>query len=446
MPDERPRRSGPPSASARPRRPVNEGTVPKPTRARPPAPPARSPRPSPSVRPSANLTPEEEHVLDVLAPAADLLTRRAPLEDSAESDDFDDRQTLEERRASATPEATTPIRRLPTREDLEARRPSAASSHRGVSLGSVSLGETPVAAAVPPARDSRTAQDPSTPRAPRSPSDPRNPRDVRARDPRDPRARDPRTPGGGRPLAARLLPRSRWGALALAGIVLGLVFLGLGLRNREPAAPEGVSVRAGSRAALVAAGAGDEVSDSPLQSSNYVSSLAELHAKFGEPPGATLGRMRIPSLKIDAPLSTRPVPEGGQMPNPYGPDDIAYYDFSAMRGYGGFPGAGGNAVFAGHVDEAAHLDYAGLDYLGPGVFFNLRNIDRGDVIEIDVGNGPVRYKVRWVREVELEGGDWRNILGSDVSVDSITLITCGGTFSTASRSYTSRTVVRAERA
>lgn len=228
--------------------------------------------------------------------------------------------------------------------------------------------------------------------------------------------------------------------------MLGLVFLGLGLRSRDPAGPEGVSVRAGSRAALVAAGAGADVSDSPLQSSNYVSSLAELHTKFGEPPGATLGRMRIPSLKIDAPLSTRPVPEGGQMPNPYGPDDIAYYDFSAMRGYGGFPGAGGNAVFAGHVDEAAHLDYAGLDYLGPGVFFNLRNIDRGDIIEIDVGNGPVRYKVRWVREVELEDGDWRNILGSNVSIDSITLITCGGNFSTASRSYTSRTVVRAERA
>lgn len=248
---------------------------------------------------------------------------------------------------------------------------------------------------------------------------------------------------GGPALAVRLLPRSRWGILALGGAVLGVAFMVMALIDGGTPAPAGVSVRSGSRAALVAAGVAR--SDSPLKSSNYVSSLEELHRLFGEPPEATLGRMRIPSLKIDAPLSARAVPEGGQMPNPIGPDDIAYYDFAGLRGYGGFPGKGGNAVFAGHVDEAAHLDYAGLDYLGPGVFFNLRNIARGDTIEVDVGDGPVKYKVRWVREVELESGDWKTILGSDVSIESITLITCGGDFSESARAYTSRTVVRAER-
>ena len=234
------------------------------------------------------------------------------------------------------------------------------------------------------------------------------------------------------------------GLLALGGVVLGVIFFGLALRDRATSDPAGVSVRAGSRTALVAAGVA--TSDSPLQSSNYVSSIADLHRIYGEPPDATLGRMRIPSLKIDAPLSVRPVPEGGQMPNPSGPDDIAYYDFSGLRGYGGFPGAGSNAVFAGHVDQAAHLDYAGVDYLGPGVFFNLRNIDKGDSIEVDVGNGPVKYKVRWVREVDVESADWKTILGSNVSIDSLTLITCGGEYSTSAHAYTSRTVVRAERA
>ena len=32
-----------------------------------------------------------------------------------------------------------------------------------------------------------------------------------------------------------------------------------------------------------------------------VKSIDELHAEFGEPPSATLGRMRVPALGIDAP-------------------------------------------------------------------------------------------------------------------------------------------------
>jgi LPXTG-site transpeptidase (sortase) family protein len=238
------------------------------------------------------------------------------------------------------------------------------------------------------------------------------------------------------------LPRSRWGIVSLVAGLAGVAFLALSFVDRGSSS--GVSVREGGRAALIAAGVA--AGESPLQSTNYVSSLEELHRLYGEPPDATAGRMRIPSLKIDAPLSVRVVGSGGQMPNPSGPDDVVYYDFSAWRGYGGYPTAGGNAVFAAHVDEAAHLDYAGLDYLGPGVFFRLNDIDKGAVIELDLGNGPVKYKVRWVREVSVEDSDWKSLLGSNVSVDSITLITCGGDYSTSAHAYTHRTVVRAERA
>ena len=235
---------------------------------------------------------------------------------------------------------------------------------------------------------------------------------------------------------------------SLGAALLGVVFLLLALFDSGGGSePASVSVRAGSRAALVGSGAASVApGESPLKSSNYVQSIEELHRLYGEPPDATFGRMRIPSLRIDAPLSVRSVGGDGQMPNPSGPDDVAYYDFSGLRGYGGYPSAGGNAIFAGHVDEAAHLNYAGLDYLGPGVFFRLREIDKGDTIELDLGNGPVKYKVRWVREVAIDGGDWNNILSSNVAIDSITLITCGGEYSRSAQAYTHRTVVRAERA
>jgi LPXTG-site transpeptidase (sortase) family protein len=246
-------------------------------------------------------------------------------------------------------------------------------------------------------------------------------------------------------LPALHLPRSRWGVISLVGALAGVLFLMLALVDRGDGGPSGVSVRgASSRTALVAAG--KAIGESPLQGSDYVGSIEELHRLSGEPPDATLGRMRIPSLKIDAPLGVRSVGPGGEMTNPSGPDDIVYYDFSGWQGYGGYPSAGGNAVFAAHVDLAAHLDYAGIDYLGPGVFFKLHEIDKGDAIELDLGNGPVKYKVRWVREVSMEDGDWKSIFGSNVSIDSITLITCGGDYSTQSHGYTHRTVVRAERA
>lgn len=64
-------------------------------------------------------------------------------------------------------------------------------------------------------------------------------------------------------------------------------------------------------------------------------------------------RFIIEKFGVDAPLTYRSVGLDGAMPNPDGPDDVAYYDFSAWPGKGGAPGKGGNAVFAGHVDSGA---------------------------------------------------------------------------------------------
>src|SRR5690606_28484228 len=61
-------------------------------------------------------------------------------------------------------------------------------------------------------------------------------------------------------------------------------------------------------------------------------------------------RFLIPRFGVDAPLTYRAVGLDGVMPNPEGPDDVAYYDFSAWPGKGGRPGLG-NIVLAGHVDS-----------------------------------------------------------------------------------------------
>ena len=191
---------------------------------------------------------------------------------------------------------------------------------------------------------------------------------------------------------------------------------------------------------------GDEQTSTPAQPATpTVSSLSELERRFGEAPDATLGRLRIPVLGVDAPLGQRYV--AAAMPNPTGPGDVVWYDFSEWAGLGGVPGGGANAVFSGHVDYNFPISWAEAHYRGRGVFYDLRLLSPGDVIEVEVGGKVLRYAVTWTRQVKADGPDteWLPVLTGDVSADSITLITCGGDFDVATKSYIDRFIVRAER-
>ncbi len=174
--------------------------------------------------------------------------------------------------------------------------------------------------------------------------------------------------------------------------------------------------------------------------------LRELHRLFGEAPDATLGRLRIPVLGVDAAVGQRYVDQ--KMPNPTGPGDVVWYDFSEWDGLGGVPGGGRNAVFSGHVDYNFPIPWAEAYYRGEGVFFDLRLLSPGDVIEVEVGGKVMQYTVKWTRQIAADGpdSDWLPVLTGDVQVDSITLITCGGEFDVATKSYRDRFIVRAERA
>jgi LPXTG-site transpeptidase (sortase) family protein len=175
-----------------------------------------------------------------------------------------------------------------------------------------------------------------------------------------------------------------------------------------------------------------------------VKDLNQLREQYGDPADATYGRILIPSIHVDAPIGTRVVGGDGQMPDPTGPSDVVWYDFRGLPGFGGVPGTGHNAVLAGHVDRAAYLDYAGVNYIGAGIFYSLSELDPGDTITIEVGGKSLRYIVAWVQDVKTES-QWGEFLASDVGIDAITLVTCGGEFDPATHAYTKRTLVRATR-
>jgi LPXTG-site transpeptidase (sortase) family protein len=146
--------------------------------------------------------------------------------------------------------------------------------------------------------------------------------------------------------------------------------------------------------------------------------------------GAILERVIIPSLNVDAPIETRGINARGEMEDPTGKDAVAWYDFSE------FPGFGGNAVFSGHVDW-----YTGE--LGP--FGRMKELKDGDDVLFRLSDGmELKYKVTQSTLYESAKAPVQEIVAR-TEKDSVTFITCEGTFNRAAQEYSHPRVVRAER-
>jgi hypothetical protein len=173
--------------------------------------------------------------------------------------------------------------------------------------------------------------------------------------------------------------------------------------------------------------------------------LEQFTSRYGYHSGCDKNvRLEIKSLGVNATICNRFVPIGSNMPNPYGPADVAMYDLTQWNRLGGTPGSGGNTILAGHVDYNATVPYADTYYRGPGIFQNLRFLSQGDKIEIHIDDEVYIYEVIWRRAFDAEVENWRDAWTADVPVESVTLYTCGGTFDVESRKYSDRLVVRAQ--
>lgn len=174
--------------------------------------------------------------------------------------------------------------------------------------------------------------------------------------------------------------------------------------------------------------------------------LHEFERSYGDPPEAKEGRIRIPRIGVDAPIGARQAPANLDLSYIYqlGPTDVVWYDFAASPGHGGEPGARGNAVLSAHVDYNYSVRWTqGGYYTGPGVFAGLGSLEPDDGIEVTFRGRTSRYIVVWKRQVP-EKTDWASVYASDVPEgDSLTLISCTGTFNPATLEYDSRTIVRA---
>lgn len=143
---------------------------------------------------------------------------------------------------------------------------------------------------------------------------------------------------------------------------------------------------------------------------------------------APVKEITIPAIRISAPVVPMGVRADGYMDLPNSPHDVAWYYFSSK------PGMGGNAVFSAHVD---YIDY------GPAVFWNLSKLRPDDSLTITLKDGTaLQYSVAESYTVPLVQLDMAELLAPTDS-ETVTLITCGGTYSNGN--YSHRVIVRASR-
>ncbi|MGV9878280.1 class F sortase [Streptomyces sp. NPDC003006] len=142
-------------------------------------------------------------------------------------------------------------------------------------------------------------------------------------------------------------------------------------------------------------------------------------------------RLDVPFLEVRAPVTARGLDtEGAIDPPPYDrPETVGWY------GGGTHPGAPGAALFVGHVDTETK----------PAVFYDLSAVRPGEKVTVARDDGTVaEFTVDDVEVVTRERFDAKKAYGPhEEGRAELRLITCGGTFDRATRSYTANVIVSA---
>ncbi|MDT7842941.1 class F sortase [Streptomyces justiciae] len=166
-------------------------------------------------------------------------------------------------------------------------------------------------------------------------------------------------------------------------------------------------------------------------------------AAVGRPPGVELPpavhplgaarpqRLDIPGLGVQAPVVARGLDQDGAIdPPPYDQAGVVGWYAAGTR-----PGAAGTALMVGHVDTETR----------PAVFYKLSSVKPGETIRVIRDDGKVaEFTVDDVQVVTRDHFDAQQAYGARQSGRAeLRLVTCGGTFDRASRSYTANVIVSA---
>ncbi len=137
--------------------------------------------------------------------------------------------------------------------------------------------------------------------------------------------------------------------------------------------------------------------------------------------------LTIPAIGVQTALVDLGLTSAGTLQVPSATSVAGWYTGSPR------PGAIGSAVIAGHIDSR----------LGPGVFFELSRLRRGDRVYVRRADGSLAvFRVTAVRMYAKDKFPTEADYGPSPDAE-LRLITCGGVFDPALGSYLSNTVIYA---
>ncbi len=137
--------------------------------------------------------------------------------------------------------------------------------------------------------------------------------------------------------------------------------------------------------------------------------------------------LTIPLIGVQTKLVYLGLTSGGALQVPSTPYVAGWYTGSPR------PGAIGSAIIVGHIDS----------YQGPGIFFRLNTLRRGDKIYVRRANGTlVEFRVTSVQTYLKDHFPTEDVYGPTPDAE-LRLITCGGIFDYATKHYLSNIVVYA---
>ncbi|MEN0102849.1 MAG: class F sortase [Curtobacterium sp.] len=216
----------------------------------------------------------------------------------------------------------------------------------------------------------------------------------------------------GTSLSARL--GRRWVAVAAGAAVVvaaGAVVTGVAVAAGNDAAPS-------ARSSAAAPGASPSAGDRDI-------------AGFQDPAApaarsdATPTRVAIPAIGVDAALEDLHRGAAGELDPPKGWDNAGWFSDGIV------PGEVGPAVIAGHVDSPTSA----------AVFFRLDELVAGDEIHVTMSDGSTRtFTVDRTERAAKSAFPTSDVYGSSPTPD-LRLITCDGTFDTATGHYTDNLIV-----
>jgi sortase (surface protein transpeptidase) len=136
-------------------------------------------------------------------------------------------------------------------------------------------------------------------------------------------------------------------------------------------------------------------------------------------------QLSVPAIALDVSLSTLGLNPNGTVEVPTDIQQPGWYRL------GPSPGQNGSAVILGHVDS----------YQGPAVFFKLRSLVAGDLVDVSLADGAsAQFKVTSVTQYSKAGFPDQQVY-AEHGYSALQLVTCGGTFDTQTGHYLSNIVV-----